>query len=198
MVSYEYRVVPAPTRGRRTKAAKGPEDRFAHAIEALINEMAEGGWEYQRAETLPSEDRPTIRSIATTTTFRNLLVFRRQRASDAAQFKPRQLDSQAPANIEPQTAVAMTQDAASPAAPSPAAASDPIRTGPGLRNGDESLGHTLKRRAAQILGQRDDPPVHETEQTSSAGPDHHAGIESVDIRDDPDDSATGTRPPPAV
>ena len=83
MLMYEYRVVAAPNRGVKAKGIKSNEGRFAHALEELINSMAQGGWEYQRAETLPSVERAGLTS--TTTTWRNLLVFRRPSATVDAQ-----------------------------------------------------------------------------------------------------------------
>ena len=75
MTRYEYKVVPAPVKGEKSRGVKGAEGRFAFAIERLMNEMAAEGWEYQRAETLPSEERSGIASSQTV--WRNLLVFRR-------------------------------------------------------------------------------------------------------------------------
>lgn len=72
---YEYRIVPAPAKGLKAKGVKTAEARFAHAVEALMNQMAADGWEYQRAETLPSTERAGLTS--TTTQWRNLLVFRK-------------------------------------------------------------------------------------------------------------------------
>ncbi|GFE48579.1 cell division protein FtsZ [Roseobacter cerasinus] len=75
MAKYQYRVIPAPNRGIKAKGLKTPEARFAHTVEGLMNEMAADGWEYQRAEALPSVERSGLTS--TTTTWRNLLVFRK-------------------------------------------------------------------------------------------------------------------------
>ena len=86
MPRYEYKVVPAPTKGTKAKGLKTPEARFSHAIQALMNQMAENGWEYQRAETLPSVERSGLTS--TTTEWRNLLVFRRLRETDTEAFAP--------------------------------------------------------------------------------------------------------------
>nr|WP_243697873.1 DUF4177 domain-containing protein [Rhodovulum bhavnagarense] len=77
MAHHEYRVLPAPTRGLRARGVKGAEDRFAHALSSLMNDMAREGWEYLRAETLPCEERQGL--TGKTTVFRNLLVFRRLR-----------------------------------------------------------------------------------------------------------------------
>lgn len=77
MTQYEYKVVAAPTRGLKAKGVKTPEARFSNALEVLMNDLATEGWEYQRAETLPSLERAGLTS--TTTTWRNVLVFRRQK-----------------------------------------------------------------------------------------------------------------------
>lgn len=90
MTTYEYKVVPAPDRGRKARGVKGADGRFAHALEDALNELAAEGWEYQRAETLPSEERQGLSGKATV--FRNVLVFRRARDADLADFEPRLLD----------------------------------------------------------------------------------------------------------
>ena len=53
MTRYEYKVVPAPGKAAKVKGVKSPEGRFAHSIEAVLNEMAADGWEFQRAELDP-------------------------------------------------------------------------------------------------------------------------------------------------
>ena len=75
MKSYEYKVVPAPTKGTKAKGIKTPEARFSLSIETLLNKVAADGWEYLRAETLPSVERAGIAS--STTEWRNVLIFRR-------------------------------------------------------------------------------------------------------------------------
>lgn len=75
MQKYEYRVIAAPSRGVKAKGINSSEARFSHALEDMMNTMASEGWEYQRAETLPSTERAGLTS--TTTTWRNVLVFRR-------------------------------------------------------------------------------------------------------------------------
>jgi hypothetical protein len=72
---YEYKILPAPTKGQKAKGLKAPEARFANTLEECLNEQAAEGWEYQRAETLPSQERSGLTS--TTTEWRNVLVFRR-------------------------------------------------------------------------------------------------------------------------
>ena len=88
MPHYEYKVVPAPTKGLKARGLKTPESRFANALQQLMNDMGADGWEFQRAETLPSQERSGLTS--TVTTYRNVLVFRRARAraGDLEQFQP--------------------------------------------------------------------------------------------------------------
>jgi hypothetical protein len=75
MQTYEYRVVPAPKRAEKVKGAKTTTDRFAHALTQLMNDLGRDGWEYQRADTLPCEERVGL--TGRTTVFQHMLVFRR-------------------------------------------------------------------------------------------------------------------------
>jgi len=75
MTRYEYKVCPAPSKGRKASGVKGPEARFAHSLELLMNDMGAEGWEYQRSDILPSEERQGLAS--THTVYRSVLVFRR-------------------------------------------------------------------------------------------------------------------------
>ena len=81
-MTYEYRVVPAPTRGKKARGLKGPAERFAHALSEAINELAREGWEYLRTDTLPAEERSGL--TGRTTVFQNMLVFRRELEAEAA------------------------------------------------------------------------------------------------------------------
>lgn len=113
MSGWEYKVVPAPTKGVKGQGIKGPQGRFANAIELLMNEMARDGWEYQRAETLPSVERSGL--TGSTTEWRNLLVFRRATTSDLEAFEPELLPApvDAPIGAEaPQDAAAEDEDSA--------------------------------------------------------------------------------------
>ncbi|MHA6345698.1 DUF4177 domain-containing protein, partial [Roseivivax sp. CAU 1761] len=87
MPAFEYKVVPSPARGEKAKGVKGAQARFAHAVETLMNQMAAEGWEYQRTETLPSEERSGLAS--TTTVWRTLMIFRRAPEDALAEFAPR-------------------------------------------------------------------------------------------------------------
>lgn len=75
MTQYEYKVVPAPSKGLKAKGVRTPEGRFANSVEAALNTQAGDGWEYLRAELLPSDERSGL--TGSTTNWRNVLVFRR-------------------------------------------------------------------------------------------------------------------------
>lgn len=80
MSQYEYKVVPAPKKGLKAKGVKSADDRYANALETAMNALGAKGWEYQRSETLPSEERSGL--TRRVTTFQNMLVFRRAVAVD--------------------------------------------------------------------------------------------------------------------
>ncbi|MEM7520055.1 MAG: DUF4177 domain-containing protein [Pseudomonadota bacterium] len=106
MPRYEYKVVPAPTKGLKARGVKGTEARFSFAIETLMNDLAAEGWEYQRAETLPSVERSGL--TGSTTEWRNLLVFRRAEPTEA--FAPELLPPPDPLETAP-TARVQSDDA---------------------------------------------------------------------------------------
>ena len=95
MQLYEYKVVPAPKRGQRGKGVKGTDGKFANALQLLMNEHGAEGWEYQRADTLPCEERTGL--TGRTTTYQNLLVFRRA-LPEATTEQPRLIEQHPPAN----------------------------------------------------------------------------------------------------
>ncbi|RYH07688.1 DUF4177 domain-containing protein [Tropicimonas sp. IMCC6043] len=125
MPVYEYKVVPAPEKGRKGKGVKGPRERFANALEFLMNELGAQGWDYVRADTLPCEERSGL--TGTTTTYQNMLVFRRERAEQVAVPAPRPQQQMLPAPA-PVAAPAVEAPAVHPAAPAPAA--PPAKPGP--------------------------------------------------------------------
>ncbi|MGO4915553.1 DUF4177 domain-containing protein [Pseudogemmobacter sp. W21_MBD1_M6] len=75
MPKFEYKVVPAPSRAERVRGIKGTHALFANTLASIMNELGREGWEYQRADTLPCEERSGF--TGKTTTFQNMLVFRR-------------------------------------------------------------------------------------------------------------------------
>ncbi len=91
MPRYEYKVVPAPDKGQKAKGVKTPEGRFALSVQGTLNEMGALGWEYLRAELLPSQERSGL--TGSTTKWRNVLVFRRALDTEETGFRPRVLDT---------------------------------------------------------------------------------------------------------
>lgn len=76
MPRYEYKIVPAPAQGEKSRGIKTAEDRFAFALANAINGLAREGWEYVRCDTLPTEERAGLTKRRTV--YVNLLVFRRE------------------------------------------------------------------------------------------------------------------------
>ncbi|WP_322626710.1 hypothetical protein [Paracoccus beibuensis] len=83
--AYEYSVVAAPMRGEKAREAKTPTERFALTLTAELNRMAAEGWEYLRADVLPSEERSGLTGRATV--YHNVLVFRRPPQGQDAEVK---------------------------------------------------------------------------------------------------------------
>ncbi len=75
MQRYEYKVVPSPRKGEKTREAKTTPERFAYALTQLMNRLGLDGWEYLRADALPCDERVGL--TGSKTTFQNMLVFRR-------------------------------------------------------------------------------------------------------------------------
>lgn len=120
---YEYSVIPAPARGDKAKGAKTPVDRFALSLTAELNRMAAEGWDYVRAETLPSEERSGL--AGRSTVYHNVLVFRRATGGSASAAAPAPTAAAGP---QPEYPVIATPARAPEKAPEPplAAAPQPI------------------------------------------------------------------------
>ena len=110
MPRYEYKVVPAPKKGRRGKGVKGPEGRFANALEIVMNELGAEGWEYQRTDTLPADERQGL--TGRTTVFQNMLVFRRALESAEEAFEPKLIEQVDPVIEAPAPAAEPETEAA--------------------------------------------------------------------------------------
>lgn len=118
MAGYEYKVLPAPDRGTKARGVKTPEERFSLSLEKLMNELGAEGWEYQRAETLPSVERTGL--TGSTTNWRHVLVFRRAvHDGTVAAAQPTEEDTK-PAELPEEPA-----PAPEPPAPAPAKQSEP-------------------------------------------------------------------------
>ena len=86
MQRYEYKVIPAPRRGTKSREAKTNEDRFALTLSLLMNDLGRDGWDYVRAETLPTEERAGF--TKTRVVEQTVLIFRRSLAGPAALVNP--------------------------------------------------------------------------------------------------------------
>lgn len=82
MPAFEYKVVPAPTRGIKAKGVRGTDARFAAALMEVMNELGAEGWQYQRSDTLPCDSRSAMGKKSTQ--YLNMLVFAREIADDSA------------------------------------------------------------------------------------------------------------------
>jgi hypothetical protein len=108
---YEYRVVPAPSRGEKARGVKTTADRFALALTGVMNTLGREGWEYLRADTLPCEERVGL--TGSKTSFQHLLVFRRL-VADAADI-PASVEVMAEPVIPRLGPAVTTQEGAAPA-----------------------------------------------------------------------------------
>lgn len=109
MTRYEYTAIPAPNRGEKAKEAKTPTDRYALAITGELNRMAVDGWEYLRADVLPSEERSGL--TGRSTIYHNLLIFRREISTVEAVSEAREAPATTARAAEPEKA-AITAPAA--------------------------------------------------------------------------------------
>lgn len=132
MPSFEYKVVPAPKRAAKVRSIKGTEGRFAHALQDVMNTMGADGWEYQRTDTLPCEERVGL--TGRTTVFQNMLVFRREIAVAAEAAAPRLISPPAAATSAPVVAapsVRVAETLVSRQAPAPVR-TDPVVATPAV------------------------------------------------------------------
>ncbi len=147
MSQYEYRVVPAPAKGLKAKGVKTPEGRFANSVQSTLNAHGAEGWEYLRAELLPSDERAGL--TGSTTNWRNVLVFRRL--------------VEEPVQDEPVAVVEIAEEPAS--APQPTNGAKRMLKDDGVEEISPVSGMTtaLKSRAEQKAGQSEDETVADEE-----------------------------------
>ncbi len=110
MPRYEYKVVPAPKKAGKIKGLKGTDQLFAASLSEIMNRMGGDGWEYQRTDTLPCEERQGL--TGRVTIFQNMLIFRRKIEDPATRDTPVQV-----AESEPMLAVPTFRGTANTPAP---------------------------------------------------------------------------------
>lgn len=76
---WEYKAVPAPARARRLRGVRNRAEAFARTFEDVLAEETTDGWEFQRAESLLTEERAGWFG-GRRQEWRTLLIFRRARA----------------------------------------------------------------------------------------------------------------------
>ena len=122
MSIFEYKVIPAPHSGKRAKGVKGADGRFANALSDAINELASAGWEYLRAESLPSVERKGVMRKRHEA-YQNVLVFRRLSDADPIDetdaqsdgFNPfKRFSSKTPPVVAPADVQVISDDAVEP------------------------------------------------------------------------------------
>ena len=75
-MAFEYKLVGAPERCKRRRGCRTNSDRVAAAMEELLAQEARDGWEYQRTDLIPVEER-TVWFGGRHEVHRAVLVFRR-------------------------------------------------------------------------------------------------------------------------
>ena len=101
MTAYEYKVVPSPRKGKSARGMRKTPEKLANSLSIMMNDMASEGWEFQRADTLPCEERTGLRSK--TVNYHSMLVFRRA-IEQEVEAAPQPTEVTAPALIEPEPA----------------------------------------------------------------------------------------------
>ena len=76
MAGFEYKVVNAPRKPGKARGVKGFDDKYAHTLSELMNEMAAEGWQYARAESIPVDEKSGMMGKVTEK-YLTLLVFQR-------------------------------------------------------------------------------------------------------------------------
>lgn len=160
MPEFEYKVVPAPTKGEKAKGVKTPQARFAHALETMMNTMAADGWEYLRADMLPSEERQGL--TGSTTNWRNMLVFRREKPGSLETFHPRFVDIAAKTDPEPSPEPPTEEVRKDPPPLRPASGAERMLKDNGVEELSEVSGMTAALRARANASGGNPPPIDGT------------------------------------
>ena len=86
-MSFEYKIVGAPEKGKRKRGARTASERVAAAFEEILEAEAVDGWEYMRTDILPVVERNSLfgrRQEA----HRAVMVFRRALAAAQRRQEP--------------------------------------------------------------------------------------------------------------
>ncbi|MEM8698409.1 MAG: hypothetical protein AAGF44_04525 [Pseudomonadota bacterium] len=123
-MSYEYKAVGGPERGRRRRGAKTRSDRVAVALEEIIAREAIDGWQYLRTDLIPVEERRgwlgRVQEI-----HRSVMVFRRE-LTETLEIEARLEEVQSPRRSAARVAGAANTTQTSNAATIAAANAEPV------------------------------------------------------------------------
>jgi len=78
-MTFEYKTIGAPEKGKRKRGLRSPSERVAAAFEEILQDQAVDGWEYQRTDLLPVMERSGWFGKSHEV-HRAVMVFRRQLA----------------------------------------------------------------------------------------------------------------------
>jgi len=112
-MTFEYKTIGAPEKGKRKRGLRSQSDRVAAAFDEILQDEAVDGWEYQRTDLLPVIERSGWFGKSHEV-HRAVMVFRRPLAQ--AQIESETVLRRAPSVVPPAPA------AATPAPPPPASA----------------------------------------------------------------------------
>lgn len=175
-MSFEYKCVGAPERPKRQRGVRGRSDRVALAMQEIIAAEAVDGWEYQRTDLVPVEEKHGLFSRAHEV-HRAVLVFRRELDPEPRFVPAGRL----------RAAAAREPGAAPEAAPPPEHPAEGLETG---RDGGRDGGRPGGRDARMTLAaDRHEPPA------PSRGRDDPTPLPPRGGRDEPTPPTRRNRPP---
>ena len=111
-MTFEYKTIGAPEKGKRKRGLRSPSDRVAAAFEEILQDQAVDGWDYQRTDLLPVMERSGWFGKSHEV-HRAVMVFRR--SLGPAQQESDTVLRRAPSVVPPAPAT----DEQAPAAPAP-------------------------------------------------------------------------------
>lgn len=124
-MGYEYKCVGAPERAKRRRGAKTRSDRVAAAMQDVIAAESKDGWEYQRTDLIPMEEKAGLLSRSHEV-HRAVLVFRRALAGAQPVAAPVAAPAATPEPMAPEPSVKTKEPELAPE-PAPEAPEEPIR-----------------------------------------------------------------------
>ena len=116
-MTFEYKTIGAPEKGKRKRGLRSQSDRVAAAFDEILQDEAVDGWEYQRTDLLPVIERSGWFGKGHEV-HRAVMVFRRPLAQ--AQMESEAVLRRAPSVIPPAAATAeQAPHAPAPGSPEP-------------------------------------------------------------------------------